>query len=205
MKTLEPFIKSPEAIEYLARNMVKLWCEEFQLYTELGPRQKGAYGEFIAGLFFRSIGSIVHSRINSGHDYIIDGYKTEIKFSGAMRDDNNGNPVLNENTFTLNHLALRKDWDRLVFIGVNPDDKEDVIFWITKEDAIECVEKGLYIKKQQGGKQGDNDDYISTSDDLMKLYYSNYAKTIDQWNGDQSTSHGKIPVMAKPSLLDFLT
>lgn len=181
MKTLEPFIKSPEAIEYLARSMVKLWCKEFQLYAELGPKQKGGYGEIIASLLFKSRGSKVEPRINSDHDFIIDGYKTEIKFSAANRGEKNGKAYLKENVFALNHLALGKDWDRLVFIGVNPDNKEDVVFWISKDDARECIEKGLYIKSQQSGKKSGNDDYMSTAAYLMSLYNSKYARTLEQW------------------------
>ena len=53
----------------------------FEGYTLLHNASKGSFGEKFVQKYMEKNGSVVNKKTNAGHDRIIDGYKTEIKFS----------------------------------------------------------------------------------------------------------------------------
>ena len=55
----------------------------FENYTLLSPKDKGVFGEAYTEEYMRQRGSTVSPPVNSDHDRIIDGFKTDIKFSVA--------------------------------------------------------------------------------------------------------------------------
>mgnify|MGYP003339726867 FL=1 len=54
-------------------------------------------------------------------------------------------------------LFRSKDWDRLIFCGINYDIRNTRLFWFTKEDFKNKIK--FIFAKQQGGNSLDNDDY----------------------------------------------
>ena len=88
----------------------------FANYHKLGNKQKGVLGEYFVQEYMKALkGSTVADPTDTGHDRIIDGYKTEIKFSLANSTRN----VININKFIINHVAIGKDWERLILRDVD--------------------------------------------------------------------------------------
>jgi hypothetical protein len=119
-------------------------------YCYLHPKKKGKIGEEVARVIMEASGWEVTKPTNPGHDRTIGGIKTEVKFSVA-------NPMM------INHLSIGKDWERLLFIGVDSPENVDnpTTFFIYKEDFLNMIdEEHPAFKNQQGGKKLDNDDYI---------------------------------------------
>ena len=57
---------------------------QLESYTMLDPKNKGNYGEgLVIGQIIKEYGISVEKRTNPGHDAIIGGHPTEIKFSAA--------------------------------------------------------------------------------------------------------------------------
>lgn len=179
--------KNVDLIEYIDTNLYDSWQgTAFQGYRHLGSKQKGNYGEsFVSKLF-----SLHNRRVepgkenNGGHDRIIDGYLTEIKFSLAHTDHKK--KCIKPNTFTMNHVSLEKDWERLVFVGINPEPHESYAKFITKQDFARLLNDETetffkYFSRQQGGKKSTNDDYISSEAKLRKLLESEYMRDITEW------------------------
>ena len=110
----------------------------------------------------------------AGHDRVIGGIRTEIKFSLAQKDKKN-NGIKND-TFIINHVAEKKDWERLIFLGINFNSKNKFI-WFTKEDFQEHLKApDCCFKKQQSGKNGGNDDYICGGKNLKTLFTKSFVK-----------------------------
>ena len=147
---------------------------EFENYPTLDPKQKGGFGELIVEHILTTEGNIVKPPTNTGHDRRVNGRKIEIKFSLESSNKKKDGKLIDPDSFTFNHIALEKDWETLILVGVNPDkDQENVrttdyLSWPTQRICIihkedlrrymtnpECV-----FKRQQGGKNSDNDDYI---------------------------------------------
>ena len=132
-------------------------------------------------------GSEICAGNNSGHDRIIDGYKTEIKFSLSVKKDH----------FMFNHLACHKDWERLILLGINPNDHFQMN-WMYKKDFVENIK---YIddinsdicvfKYQQGGKKTKNDDYIFSSN-YSKLKNAKILQEMNTWMKDGSKKTGLL-------------
>jgi hypothetical protein len=112
---------------------------------------RGSIGEAIVSADMSSRGHVVEDRINAGHDRIIDGIKTEIKHAiqGKFGPDSH----------IINHISADKDWDRLIFYGVNRPLEDTRRVWFTKEDFIANINSGIF-RRQQGGQDGGNDDYM---------------------------------------------
>jgi len=144
-------------------------------YEKLGAKAKGKYGEGVVKFIFENYGFKVnpHEKENDSYDLIIDGIKTEVKFSGAT--DRNY-----DWQFTFNHIAMEKDWERLVLMGVNGDLQYKLI-WFTKDEVAEIMECKSFLNHQQGGKYSKNDDFMCTSNKATKLMNHVYAKTVNQW------------------------
>ena len=83
--------------------------------------------------------------------------KTEIKFSLATERNYDGK-------FTFNHIGLKKDWEQIIFVGVNGDGEMKVAkFW--KNDLP------LYLfTRQSGGNHLSNDDWMITKEQSTILF-----------------------------------
>ena len=164
--------------DYINQNIKDPWIgTPFEGYVFMSPKQKGIFGERFVSKYFVLKGSKVEKPKNTGHDRIIDGKLLEIKFSLATRDKKGG---INEDQFIINHVSKDKDWERLVFFGINPSEDDCRFFWFYKEDFIQHLESDeCLFSSQQGGKSIGNDDYICTKIDKLKSMP--FVKSIDQW------------------------
>lgn len=158
------------------------WSQDplFFNYHKLGNKQKGVAGEHYVQTLMEVRGSEVTPPADPGHDRIIDGYKTEIKFSLAV---SKGTDIIPDK-FIINHVAVGKDWDRLIFCGINPLDSDSPrarIYFFAKEDFANYMSSGgnLIFKHQQSGKKGGNDDFICT--DFVGFSSLPFVKDISQW------------------------
>lgn len=164
--------------DYINQNTKDPWIgTPFEGYVFMSPKQKGIFGERFVSKYFELNGSKVKKAKNTGHDRIIDDILSEIKFSLATRDKKGG---INEDQFIINHVSKDKDWERLVFFGINPSEDDCRFFWFYKEDFIQHLESGeCLFSSQQGGKSIGNDDYICTKIDKLKSM--SFVKSLDQW------------------------
>ena len=154
--------------------------EVFKDYHKLGNKQKGVAGEYFVENIMKKMGSEVVPPTHTDHDRIIDGYKTEIKFSLAV---SKGNDIIDDK-FIINHVAVSKDWDRSIFCGINPQSsKSDRVqmYFFNKEDFRNYMSTEInpIFKHQQSGKKGGNDDFICANfKEFVKLPFT---KKIDLW------------------------
>ena len=147
----------------------------FESYVNLSTKNKGVFGEALVEQFMKKhLGCTVSSPTNVGHDRIFGGYKTEIKFSlaNSPMDKKLGQKLINPDEFTFNHIAQNKDWDRLIFFGINPEPSQDRVNWkpgrkppqfraffMNKVDFKKHMPSSVF-SRQQGGIAGGNDDYM---------------------------------------------
>ena len=129
------------------------------------------------------LGYTVEERHNGdpGHDRIIDGKKIEIKFSIA----NKVNGVPRKDRYLINHISLSKDWDRLVFFGINPVYEESRFLFFDKEDFknnIQNLKDKKIISHQQSGNRGGNDDYVVQKTKVPRLHSQPWVYDIHDWN-----------------------
>ena len=166
--------------QYVADNRKDPWIgTNFEGYVFLSPKQKGEFGERFVSKYFEAKSSKVKRAKTStaGHDRIIDDIMVEIKFGLATRDKKSG---VKENQFIINHVSKDKDWQRLVFFGINQKEENASFFWFTKEDFIQHLDSNdCVFACQQGGKYIGNDDYICTN--TNKLKSMPFIKSMDQW------------------------
>jgi len=149
----------------------------FENYKQLNNVQKGNVGEKIVKTYMANEGHNVENRKirTDGYDVFIDGIKTEIKFSLAQTDTKN--KKIKNNVFIINHVSSKKDWERLIFLGINLN--QDYYFkFFTKEDFVNYF-KGKYFSGQQGGSSSGNDDYICSGNKLIEML--NEMKDITEW------------------------
>jgi len=152
----------------------------FENYVFLNNVQKGNFGEEVVSAYFEKIlGIRVNPRENAGHDCIIGNKKVEIKFSLAQQLPNNGN-MTKHNQFMMNHVSVGKDWDRLVFFGINMNN-ENVYFWFTKEDFTNRYRELKLFSPQQGGKKVDNDDLMCSKIARTPRSRSGYFLVDQDW------------------------
>lgn len=164
-------------IRYIKENLNDLWAGTiFEGYRYLDNKQKGEFGERYVERGMKKNHDIQPSKYNNaGHDRIIDKIPTEIKFSLAHSDHKKG--IIKDNCWTMNHVAEGKDWERLIFVGINSDPKNPVIKWMTKNDFISL--KSKYFNPQQGGNSADNDDWMTASRKLFEL--TKEMRDISEW------------------------
>ena len=67
-------------------------------------------------------------------------------------------------------MSRDKDWERLIFFGINKKESDARLVWFTKEDFKAHLESDdCLFAHQQGGKSIENDDYICTKvSELLK-------------------------------------
>lgn len=156
------------------KNNGPLWENTpYEKYEKAAAKTKGCYGELIVSNFISSIYNlIVEKADNPGHDRKVNNKKTEIKFSCAT--DRNFNFE-----FMFNHVGFEKDWERIIFCGVNGDLEEKIV-WFTKEDLLKTKEEGFWAH-QQGGKKSENDDWMCTGNNSTKLLNHPLAKKMEEF------------------------
>ena len=158
---------------FLSEKSKDIWKNtNFEGYVLLNPRQKGTFGEIFVEKYLTLRGHIVEPRKDAGHDRIIDDVKTEIKFGVFNKGD--------EDCFIINHISKEKDWERLIFFGINLTEQNSRLIWFTKEDFYSELEKNNDIfNHQQGGKKIKNDDYMCSN--IKILLKQSFVKQILDW------------------------
>ena len=163
----------------------------FHNYHKLGNKQKGVLGEYYVEKLMEANGSKVEAPRNSDHDRIIDGFRTEIKFSLAVSKKD----TVIYDKFMINHVAASKQWDRLVFVGINPKRglmkvqesnngiplRRTRAYFMEKNDFVKYMSgpgKKVF-KHQQSGEKGQNDDFICT--DFAGFVGLPFVKELSQW------------------------
>lgn len=146
----------------------------FEGYTFLHNASKGSFGEKFVQKYMEQKGSTVKKKTNAGHDRLIDGYKTEIKFSlGGNNKDN---------IYYINHLSVKKDNQRVIFFGINKKEEKSLLVWWNSVDFNNYVKNGPGIFYfQQGGNKLNNDDYmfVGTPEQLMSI---GFVRNIESWS-----------------------
>jgi hypothetical protein len=203
MVTHQEVFEAANIQENVTECLNNLWKDTiFEDYPALTAKNKGCtVGEpYVSAYMALEHGSTVQPPFHSDHDRIIDGYKTEIKFSLAGKERLRGQPCLMLDKFAFNHIAMGKDWDRLIFMGINPTDEQCLLkehrqnigqtrherrcYFMEKKDFVKHLtsKDSAPFKRQQGGEEGDNDDYIvSSSLSFYKLISLPFVKHISEW------------------------
>ena len=157
--------------QYIENNIQDPWVDTvFKGYVHMDPKQKGEFGEQVVSRYLGNLGFTIEDRNEYGHDRIINGLRTEIKFSLAQKNSTGG---IHPNRFVLNHISCKKEWDRLFFMGINGENKIQIL-WFTKKDFTKYVNEvqqheRCVFRKQQGGKMGKNDDFMCNSTNFIRL------------------------------------
>jgi len=164
--------------EYIMSNAQDPWeYTPFKGYVHMSPKQKGEFGERFVTKYLQSAGHTVKRAKTStaGHDRVVNGTLTEIKFSLATRNKKGG---VKKDSFIINHVSRDKDWEILVFFGINKEESDARLVWFTKEDFIAHLESDdCLFAHQQGGKSIENDDYICTK--VSELLKQTWVHSID--------------------------
>jgi hypothetical protein len=179
-------------------NPNKLWEDDplFKDYHAISTKQKGMAGEYYVSGFMNHKGHMTKGPISSDHDMIIDGYKTEVKFSLAHTKKQKGDKKIGYDCFIINHVATKKDFERLLFMGINPLESCDRVnyknslalersrrrlLWFTKKDFVKYMNSGKnnVFNHQQTGKKGKNDDYMVTN--IKAFANLDFVKGYDEW------------------------
>ena len=77
-----------------------------------------------------------------------------------------------QNCFTWQQIRPLQEYDRIVFIGVNPDSLH--LWWATKEDILQHI-AGHDSYRQHGGKNGGQDLY------WIKNEIPTWFRSIEEW------------------------
>jgi hypothetical protein len=166
---------------YIDNNLKDPWVgTPFAGYVYMSPKQKGEFGERFVSKYLTDICEFDIKKAKTstaGHDRIITGIESEIKFALSTRNKNGG---VTKDKFIINHVSVCKDWKRLIFCGINEREADMRLVWFSKEDFIEHLnsDKCLF-NVQQGGKGGGNDDYICTN--VSSLLECSFVKGIFEW------------------------
>ena len=166
---------------YIEQNLKDPWKgTPFEGYVFMSPKQKGEFGERLTSKILANLNHEVKKAKTStaGHDRVVDNILTEIKFSLAIRNRSKGGVI--DDKFIINHVSSGKDWERLIFVGVNQDEKDLRVVWFSKEDFNKNISSdNSLFNVQQGGKGVGNDDYICTK--VESLLECDWVKPIDLW------------------------
>ena len=166
---------------YIEQNLEDPWQRTpFEGNVFMSTKQKGEFGERFTSKYLTHLGCNVKRAKTStaGHDRVVDDILTEIKFSLAIRNRSKGGVIFDK--FIINHVSSGKDWERLVFVGVNENEEDLRVIWFTKEDFNNHIaSSNSLFKVQQGGKGVGNDDYICTN--VKNLLECECVKSISVW------------------------
>ena len=174
---------------YINQNTQDPWIgTNFEGYVFMSPKQKGEFGERFVHKYMELLEYKLERAATStaGHDRIVlhyleevmtSRYLTEIKFSLACR---NTKGSVTDDKFIINHVSVGKDWERLIFCGINPNEEDVRFVFITKEDfEAHLKSDNCLFNVQQGGKKVGNDDYICTK--VATLLECDFVKEISEW------------------------
>jgi hypothetical protein len=179
MIPFDKLLSDGELKNYLEEATVNPWKGTyFENYPYLNNKRKGMFGEKLVAKYMPYLNCSVRNRKTSGQDFIIDGYKTEVKISLAHAGK--------KNRFALNHISFKKDWERLIFVGINVDLPTSRIVFFSKKDLLQHYQtsESPIIKHQQGGKKIKNDDYlmIGNFDSVFEL---DFVHDISEWKNEK--------------------
>ena len=153
IEMIDPMLLEPEDRDVRYDN------SPFKNIKAMGAKQKGKYYELITENVMSQMGYSVSKPVNTDHDRIIDGVKTEIKGG-----------TLNKGTEVFSFLQIRpdQDYDELVFTMCYP--QKLVMMKMTKEQVMNHVASGVF-KKQHGGNKGNSGTYCyyGNMESLTKL------------------------------------
>ena len=163
---------------YISERISDPWIGTlFAGYVHIHPGQKGEFGELFISKILQKAGFDVIKRTDVGHDRLVNGIATEFKFSLASR---NRKKVVVADNFMINHVSLNKNWERLIFCGINPDENDLRLFWFSKEDFYNHLNsKECLFKCGNGGVLGSDDDYMSTK--VKQILCSKLIKSMSEW------------------------
>jgi hypothetical protein len=149
-------------------NKNKKWMNTlFEKYYILDAHSKGEFGENFIKKWLTLKGHQITKRKNTGHDCLVDGIKTEIKFSLDG---------------VINHVATHKDWERIIFCFIKMPEEYSLFLYMEKSDFIQHINgDDSVFGRQQGGKNGKNDDYMCGEKDLIILKSTKQAKCMSEW------------------------
>lgn len=154
-------------------------------YVNKNNKVKGKIGEIYVERMMLYLGHLVAPAINKGHDRIINGTLTEIKFGAAHRNPKNKGITMTD-VFSFNHFSVSKDWQRAILVGMNIDCQPYVV-WFFKDNFINEVSKSnadrKYFNRQQAGKNGGNDDWLFMTDPNSWQEFMNepWVRPISEW------------------------
>lgn len=176
MSITETIMGSVQIKKYIKESLRNNWIgTPWEHYQPLTPKHKGGLGEMLIEKFMVKHGHAVKPAKDTGHDRIIDGIKTEAKFSLANSNAKNNVKLIDPNSFMINHISVGKSWEKLIFFGINPEkDNPNVrqgeysdwsserIYVMDKEGFTAHVRKRetFPFSKQQSGNKGRNDDWM---------------------------------------------
>lgn len=143
------------------------WLDtKFARYIPLSAKLKGKFGELYTEEYIRSnYDFLIFRAENNGHDRIIKNVKTEIKFSleTCVADRKNPGLMKLQGSHTFNHIALEKDWERIIFTAIlYKKINSPIMRWFSKSEIKKYIRENIF-SHQQGGKSSDNDDYMSNN------------------------------------------
>ena len=142
-------------------------------YLMSSPKSKGSRGERLAAEIMEKLnhtvlrnknGKLARLQGDSDHDIVVDNFRTEVKLSLTW----DGVP----NRFTWQQIRSLQDYDRILFIGMNPNDVN--IWWASKKDLKDNI-FGKPCYRQHGGKNGKQDLY------WIKNEIPSWFRTIEEW------------------------
>jgi hypothetical protein len=186
-----------EITDLIQDNLFDPWKNTpFKDYVYLDNTAKGQVGELFVtkymkakkykvdktnknnGPYDRYISSSNIESMQSSANYMI---PTEIKFSLAYK--NPKTKGIKKNIFIINHIALGKAWERLIFVCINGENPEDwLINWFKKTDFEHYLENdNKLFRRQQGGEDGGNDDWICSPPNSFKLISEPWVHDISSW------------------------
>lgn len=176
----QSIFEDSDLLGYIESNLQDPWKgTPFEGYVFMSPKQKGEFGErFVSKMMTLAGHEVKRAKTSTaGHDRVISGIRTEIKFSLATRDKKGG---IYGDKFIINHVSVCKDWERLIFCGINEQEGDARIVWFSKEDFADHMKsEDCMFNPQQAGKSGGNDDYICTN--IKKLLEFDFVKDIKEW------------------------
>lgn len=166
---LEDIVKLNDIQDFIMKKVNDPWINTpFKGIVDMDNISKGILGEKIFKLLMEKYGWTVTNRTYSGNDCVVGDYLVEVKTS-----------IPRKSTLTINHIAEHKKWDRLVVIALDPITKNQHVFWFTKDDFINEIRNDTRVfTRQQGGKQGNNDDWMTN---VTKLNNTTFIKDICEW------------------------
>ena len=128
-------------------------------YYALPNSAKGSTGESIVESILKEKGYDVKPRTNAGHDRIINGRKTEIKFCLATKRNTNFRT-------TFNHIGFNKDWEDILFVCINGDGEIASALYSKDNFPHELVHH------QQGGNSSGNDDFMISGKQSVDILFN---------------------------------